>query len=370
LSKSNQASPAFDRERAEGAGALRAALLRWYREHARPLPWRRTNDPYAIWVSEVMLQQTQIATVIPYYERFLRAFPSCECLAKAHFGRVAELWSGLGYYRRARLLHAGARKVLKDFGGQFPARYEEARKIPGVGHYTASAVLSIAYGKPVPVLDGNVARVLARLEGRRGNLAQLNFRRAVERQLNLLISIRKPGSFNQALMELGQTTCLPRDPRCGACPVHRWCRALQLGRPQDFPAPRPRRAIERRHLAAAAIYDNHKIALVRGLDEGLVRDLWNFPSVFGASEREAVERLAARLELLSGSPLELRGPVARLRHGITFRSIEVEVYAGHLRRLSPRTKKFHWTTLSMLQRTGASQLAKKIGSVLEQMRLG
>jgi A/G-specific adenine glycosylase len=344
--------------------AARAALLRWYREHARPLPWRGTEDPYAIWVSEVMLQQTQIATVIPYYERFLRAFPDCERLAKARFGTVAKLWSGLGYYRRARLLHIGARKVWEDFNARFPATYEEARKIPGVGHYTASAVLSIAYRKPLPVLDGNVARVVARLEAWRGNLGQLQFRRAVEHRLSGLISIRKPGNFNQGLMELGQTICLPRNPQCEVCPLRRWCRAHRLGSPQDFPAPRLRRATVHRHMAAAIICDDHKVAVVRGLDEGLVSDLWNFPSAFGNTAEEAVENLRAKLALLLGAPVQLQGPVGSVRHGITFRSIHVRLYATKVRRGSAKSA-FHWLPVSVVRHAAASQLAKKIASVLE-----
>jgi A/G-specific adenine glycosylase len=355
---------ARDLEDRKHAEAVRAALLRWYRKHARPLPWRGAKDPYAIWISEVMLQQTQVATVIPYYERFLRAFPDCESLAKAPFGAVAKLWSGLGYYRRARLLHLGARKVWKDFGGRFPATYEEARNIPGVGHYTASAVLSIAYDQSLPVLDGNVARILARLDARRGNIGQLKFRRAVERRLNCLISIRKPGSFNQALMELGQTICLPRGPQCGACPVRRWCLAHKLGRPQDFPVPRPRRATEHRHMAAAIISEDRKIALVRGLDDGLLADLWNFPSAFGTTGEEAAEKLAAKLALLFGSPVQLRGPVGSVRHTITFRSIQVGLYAADFQRGSPKNT-FHLLPISMVQQAAASRLAIKIASALE-----
>ncbi|HEV2419453.1 MAG TPA: A/G-specific adenine glycosylase, partial [Terriglobia bacterium] len=158
------------------AHATRKALLKWYGVNARALPWRGTSDPYAVWVSEIMLQQTQVATVIPYYERFLRAFPTVELLARAPFERVAALWSGLGYYRRARHLHLAAQKISTDFGGRFPITYSEARTLPGVGHYTASAVLSIAYGKPFAVLDGNVARVVSRLYALNGNLQQPDFR--------------------------------------------------------------------------------------------------------------------------------------------------------------------------------------------------
>lgn len=313
-----------------------------------------------------MLQQTQVATVIPYYKRFLRAFPDCERLAKAPFGQVARLWSGLGYYRRARLLHLGAKKLMEDFGGCFPASYEEARTIPGVGHYTASAVLSIAYDKPLPVLDGNVARVLARLEAWRGNLGQLKFRQAVESRLDDLISLRKPGIFNQALMEIGQTICLPHAPECRVCPLRAWCRAHKLDHARDFPSPRPRRTTERRYMAAAIICTGRKVALVRGLDEGLLEDLWNFPSAFGRTAQEAAEKLRAKLALLFGSPVELQGPIGTVHHGITFRSILVGLYAAEPQGIPPN-KIFRWLPISMVKKAAASQLAKKIASLLSIM---
>jgi A/G-specific adenine glycosylase len=311
-----------------------------------------------------MLQQTQVATVIPYYQRFIEAFPTCRSLAEAPFGKVAEVWSGLGYYRRARLLHLGAQKVAEEFNGRFPDGYEEARKIPGVGHYTASAALSIAYGQRLPVLDGNVGRVLARLEAFRGNLSQSKFRRVVERRLDGLISARKPGNFNQALMELGQTVCLPRAPRCHACPVRRWCRAHRLGHPEGFPAPRPRRVTEHRHMAAAIVRQNGNVALVRGLDEGLLEDLWNFPSAFGITAEEALEKLGAKLAALLGSPILCQDPVGCVRHRITFRSIQVRVYTAEVRRRSGE-KALCWMPLSQIKYAAVSKLARKIGLLLQ-----
>ena len=189
--------------------AVRSALLRWFQRRARELPWRKTHSPYPIWVSEVMLQQTQVATVIPYYLRFLRAFPTVKRLAQARRERVLELWSGLGYYRRARNLHDAARIVSQNFGGRFPRDYFQARALPGIGDYTARAVLSIAFNQPYAVTDGNVARVVARLNAREGNIHQPSFRSAVGRELDQLLSRRQPGNFNQAMMELGQTVCLP-----------------------------------------------------------------------------------------------------------------------------------------------------------------
>ncbi|MGH9357161.1 MAG: A/G-specific adenine glycosylase, partial [Terriglobia bacterium] len=203
-------------------GQIRRALLNWHRAHARDLPWRKSRDPYTVWVSEVMLQQTQITTVVPYYVRFLRAFPSIERLARAPFEKVAAQWSGLGYYRRARHLHLAACKLAKEFGGRFPSEYPAARMLPGVGHYTACAVLSIAYGQPLAVLDGNVARVVARLAVLPGNMQESKFRQAAEGFAQKLLPPAEPGFFNQAIMELGQTVCLKRAPLCPSCPVRTW----------------------------------------------------------------------------------------------------------------------------------------------------
>jgi A/G-specific adenine glycosylase len=344
--------------------AVRKALLAWFHKNARPLPWRSRQDAYAIWISEVMLQQTQVATVIPFYVRFLHALPTVQRLANAPFDDVARLWSGLGYYRRARSLHRAAQEIVERFDGRFPDSYDDARTLPGVGHYTACAVLSIAYGKSLPVLDGNVARVIARLSAARGNLQQPRFRKAAERRLARLISSRSPGAFNQAVMELGQTLCTVHHPACAACPLRRWCRARQLGRQENFPSSRARRTTEVRHLAAAVIRRNGKVALTRGLDENLMEDLWNFPAAFGDSESHAVERLRSKLAVLAEGVVVGRNQVGRLRHGITYRSIRVAIYAAEVRNGSDH-QSLRWLALPKLQHAAVSQLARKIAAEIE-----
>lgn len=346
------------------AGARRAALLRWFGRKARPLPWRLTKSAYPVWVSEIMLQQTQVATVIRYYQRFLRTFPTLRSLAASSLERVLEVWSGLGYYRRARHLHRAAQIVVERFGGHFPRDYAAVRSLPGVGDYTARAVLSIAYRLPYAVLDGNVARVIARLDGVRGIPGQARFRSAIEQTLSLTFSRRQPGNFNQALMELGQTICLPRAPRCPQCPLRKWCTAYRLRCPESFPSPRRRQRAVRRHLALGALADRQgRIALVRGLDEGLLEDLWNFPSAFGPTSGEAKNRLEQMLGEQAGRRLEFGLPVARLSHRITFRSIEAEVYAtDSFRRMSLRGA--CWCRLESLPKKAVSQLARKIAAQL------
>ncbi|HEY6291994.1 MAG TPA: A/G-specific adenine glycosylase [Terriglobia bacterium] len=371
---------------------LGRVLVRWFQKHRRPLPWRETRDPYAVWVSEVMLQQTQVGTVIPYYKRFLLAFPRIESLARAPLERVLQVWSGLGYYRRVRHLHAAAGKIVAEFGGRFPATFAEARSLPGVGGYTAAAVLSIAYGVPLAVVDGNVARVMARLDARRGSLSESRFRQAIENGLARLLPRRDPGDFNQALMELGQTICLPRAPRCPACPMKTWCRARQMGKPESFPSPRPRRPTEEHHLAVALVFvpggqglrrrtqaaarraakpGSRSVLMVRGLDGGLMRDLWNFPAAFGASPAKARDRLKVRLDSLvpglDAARVRMSPASARLVHGVTYRKIRVRVYPcavgpceiGALLR-GAEDGEVRWLELSRLGRAAVSELARKI----------
>jgi A/G-specific adenine glycosylase len=198
-------------------GRFQQRLLGWFDRHKRDLPWRQDRDPYRVWLSEVMLQQTRVAAVMNHYERFLRRFPSVEKLAAAREASVLATWSGLGYYRRARMLHAAAKQIVKEHGGKFPESAEDLRALPGIGRYTAAAIASIAFGQPVAVVDGNVERVLQRVHGK--NMAGEELWRAAGE----LLSPRRPGDFNQAMMELGATVCLPRQPQCLLCPVSDLC---------------------------------------------------------------------------------------------------------------------------------------------------
>ncbi|MCY4443108.1 MAG: A/G-specific adenine glycosylase, partial [Deltaproteobacteria bacterium] len=201
---------------------MRAALLRWYDRGKRDLPWRRTRDPYAIWVSETMLQQTQVATVLPYYHRFMEAFPSVEALDRASLDAVRSVWSGLGYYRRAANLKQAARLLVSRHGGRLPADYRALLGLPGIGRYTAGAVMSIAFEQPYAAPDGNLRRVYARLLG-------LTDSKAIDQAAERMVSRSRPGDFNQAVMELGATLCLPGLPLCDRCPVAHWCRARASG---------------------------------------------------------------------------------------------------------------------------------------------
>lgn len=356
-----------------GAG-LRRALLRWFGRAARPLPWRKTRDPYAIWVSEVMLQQTQVATVLPFYRSFLRAFPTVYRLARAGREQVLKAWAGLGYYRRALSLHRAARTIARDFDGEFPRVYARLRSLPGIGDYTARALLSIAFGQPTCVVDGNVTRVIARLFALPGRSAGPRLRRLVERKLECLLSRRMPGEFNQALMELGQTVCLPRAPRCPHCPLRMWCRAYRRGNPTSYPMPRRRRAGESTHLAAAVIRRDGQVALARGLDEGLLAELWNFPSAFGNTRARALARLKHKLAECGLRSVDVGKPLGELHHGITYRSICVHLYPVRSRqnasgkRLRPAPiligAGLRWFPVDRLENFAASRLTQKIAAAL------
>lgn len=259
------------------ARALRGQLLRWYRAHRRDLPWRRSSDPYAIWISESMLQQTRVDTVIPYYERFVARFPDAQALARANLDEVLEQWTGLGYYSRARNLHRAAQVLVREYDGQLPDDPEALRALPGVGRYTAGAVASIAFDRPEPVVDGNVARVLARLRDIREDVASAPVVRRLWEEAAALAAGPDPGDLNQALMELGATVCTPRRPRCSDCPVARRCEALRKGDPEALPVktrktpPRPIAAV------AGRVERRGRLLAVQRPVEGLLGGLWELP---------------------------------------------------------------------------------------------
>jgi A/G-specific adenine glycosylase len=252
--------------------AIRRALLDFYDRERRDLPWRRTADPYRVWVSEIMLQQTRVDAVIPYYERWLDRFPTVDALATAPPDDVLRAWEGLGYYARARNLHRAAAVVRERFNGRLPADVGALRSLPGVGEYTAGAIASIAHGVPAPAVDGNVRRVLSRLlDDPNPTPARL---RAVA---SALVPRRRAGDFNQSLMELGATVCTPSSPACHRCPLPRLCRARANGTEHERPAPRPKRAVPLIHLATAVLLHDGRVLLTRRAT-GLLAGLWSFPS--------------------------------------------------------------------------------------------
>src|SRR5277367_6813543 len=258
-------------------------LLAWFRAHQRDLPWRRSRDPYRIWVAEVMLQQTRIAAVMPYYQRFLARFPTVQTLARAAAPEVLKLWSGLGYYSRARNLHRAAKMIVAQHNGEFPRTLDAALELPGIGVYTAAAVLSIAYDVPLAVLDGNVARVLARVKAIRGDLRTPKNWRALTVAAQNFLAAQSPGDWNQSLMELGEVICTPQSPRCVECPVARHCRAYAQGLTGEIPAPRRKRVPVHMKIDAAILRDPRGHTLLvqdpGAHDTVLFSRMWQFPAV-------------------------------------------------------------------------------------------
>jgi A/G-specific adenine glycosylase len=334
-----------------------ARLIEWYRRTRRRLPWRASKDAYRVWVSEVMLQQTTVAAVIPYYTRFLARFPTLEALAAAREEDVLSLWSGLGYYHRARNLLRGARHVALKHAGRFPKSLEAALAVPGVGLYTASAILSIAYRVPLPVVDGNVRRVLARLHALRGPRWQKDgpFYNLAEE----LLDVSAPGEFNQALMELGATVCTPRRPACPACPLRTACQAFARGLQEELPESKKRRDSVAVTVAAALIEKGGKLLLVRRPEGRLLSRMWELPQT--GLDQQGTPDLAHELRARHGLIVE-RGPlVAKARHAITYRKIQVLGYRSRLtRRLPADPERFRWATPAELQTLPVSSLTRKL----------
>ena len=318
-----------------------------------------------------MLQQTRVATVLPYYRRFLRRFRDLRALARGRTDVVLRLWAGLGYYRRARNLHRAAREVVARHAGRFPRELEAAVRLPGVGRYTSAAVLSIAYGAPLAVLDGNVARVLARLGALHGDRREARHWKKLQAFAQGLLATQAPGDWNQAMMELGATICTARAPRCRTCPVSRWCRAYRLGIAERLPDTPKKRATVRVTIAAAVLIDARGRTLVirPSLDAGdakvaaLFSRMWQFPAL--AISRDAREELATHLKnflALDGATLE---PLPAARHTVTFREITLAPFQIRVDRL-PQIPGARVLPLGQLNRLPVSNATRKIAAAARQ----
>jgi A/G-specific adenine glycosylase len=306
------------------------ALLRWYSNNARDLPWRRTRDPYAVWVAEVMLQQTQVRTVIPYWNRWMRTFPTIGALAKAPLDRVLKLWEGLGYYTRARNLHKSARMMRDRFNAEFPDRPEDILALPGVGRYTAGAICSIAFNQPLPALDGNAARVLARVHCVGGNIDSPQVRRTLWQLARKLVEaaakLRRDMAcsfVNQALMELGATLCLPREPSCAVCPLRTACRAHVEGLAERFPEAAPRPAATKCRFVAVVLNRKGRF-LVRQRPANVVNaGLWEFPNEEIGNGRSNPEALVRKLVDAPANGLER---LCQIQYSITRYRIRLDAF--------------------------------------------
>lgn len=273
-----------------------ALLLEWYDENKRDMPWRKTRDPYCIWVSEVMLQQTQVSTVIPYYERFIQRFPTIRHLAEATQEEVYKYWQGLGYYRRANNLHKGAQLIEREYGGVFPTEPSLAKKVPGIGPYTLGAVMSIAFGIPLPAVDGNVMRILSRQFLIEDDIALAKSRKVFEEKVMSLMP-HDPNRFNQALMELGATVCTPKNPKCEMCPVQRICLAYEEGVVMDYPVKTKKEKIKPDFYKVLVIEKEGCYWLEKRPEEGLLAHMWGFVLIEEA-EWEKLKKQCGNYEVL------------------------------------------------------------------------
>lgn len=259
--------------------SLPIPLLVWYREHARVLPWRSHPTPYRVWISEIMLQQTRVAAVLEYYRRFLEAAPTVADLAQLPEDQLMKLWQGLGYYSRARNLQKAANIICEEYCKVFPNTYDSIRSLPGIGDYTAGAIASIAFGLPVPAVDGNVLRVAARICGDDGDITTTAMKKKVTQALAQIIPVDAPGDFNQAMMELGATVCLPNGaPLCDHCPAAHLCRAFQEGRTGNLPVKAAKKARRVEQRTVYLFFHENRVALRRRPDKGLLAGLWEYPN--------------------------------------------------------------------------------------------
>jgi A/G-specific adenine glycosylase len=305
---------------------LKKRLLDWYRANQRDLPWRRTRNPYHIWVSEVMLQQTQVNTVLSYYRRFIKSFPSVKRLAQADLQSVLKIWEGMGYYARARNLHRAAQRVRQHHGGKIPDTWKAFHSLPGVGDYIAAAVLSIAFDQPYAVVDGNVKRVLARLHKISAPVNQLQSYSRFKSAAAKLLDVRQPGAFNQAMMELGALICKPRNPECDACPLNQLCRAYQTRQVALFPKRIKREPTPQYHIAVGVVFKNDRVLITQRSPEGLLGGLWEFPGgkiKDGESARAAcIREIKEEVNL----QVEISRHLTQVRHAYTHFKIVMEVF--------------------------------------------
>lgn len=332
-------------------------LIEWFHKNRRDLPWRRTQDPYKIWVSEIMLQQTTVVTVIPYYERFLKRFPALKVLARAPEEEVLKLWSGLGYYSRARNLHRAAQQVMKDLKGKIPQTAEDLQTLPGIGRYTAGAVASIAFGERAPILDGNVIRVLSRLFAIFQDPKSSEGQKIFWKMAKKVLPQKNCGDFNQALMELGATLCSPENPLCPLCPLESFCEAKKQGKVLDYPKGKKKITYRGVLLTAAIILKDNKVLMVQRPQKGLLKGMWEFPMVEGGLE-----------ELLREWPLQVESPLPLVRHSVLNRRLKISPLVCKIKKPGPIEAPHRWLAASHVGELPASSMNRKIAATFLKSR--
>jgi len=348
----------------------RRLLLRWFAANARDLPWRRDCAVYAVWISEIMLQQTQVQQALPYYLRFMERFPTVAALAAAPIDAVLKAWEGMGYYARARNLHRAAGQIMARHGGHFPADAESVRALAGIGPYTAAAILSIAFNQPLAVVDGNVIRVLSRLHAWPGDAKTTSGKKEIQERAQSLLDPAAPGAFNEAMMELGALICTPQNPLCTACPLAACCQALAQGAPEKFPVKSAKKLRPHYQIAAGLIWKKEKLLIVRRPESGLLGGLWELPG----GKQEAGEVLEATVAREAAKKLGIKIKVgsffSRVDHAYTHFSITLHVY--HCRHLKGTPyphehSDWRWVSIAELDDYAFSRSNRRI---IEQLPAG
>jgi len=343
---------------------LAPALVRWYRHHRRPLPWRSDRDPYRVWVAEVLLQQTRVAQAIPYFERFVREFPDIDALARAPAERVLKVWQGAGYYARAHRLHAAAQRVVRERGGQLPTTVDELETLPGIGPYIARAVAAIAFGRPCVAMEANGRRVAARWTREDGDVRHPVVTARLERALASVLPRSDPGAFNEAVMELGETLCTPLNPSCPACPVAFACRAYrELDDPGTIPVRTSRPHRPRVRAAVVVLSDRGRWLVQRRPASGLLPGLWEFPG--GRIERGERPEDAARRELWeeTGVSADRWVRLGTVRHAYSHFSVELHAFSAQLPRTRARGDRGgrqRWVTPAEFRRLPVPKATEKV----------
>jgi len=343
---------------------LRRRLLAWYSRRQRSLPWRETSDPYRIWISEIMLQQTQVDTVIPYYQRFMKYFPDVHALAGAELAQVLKAWENLGYYSRAKNIHKAARIIIDRFAGRIPDTPDAIKTLPGIGEYSAGAILSIAHGKPLPAVDGNVRRILSRVFAIRRPVDDPREQKKLHALAATLVPAKRPGDFNQALMDLGATICKPKNPGCAVCPIAAWCRAQLTGMQTVLPLVRKRPATPHREAACAVIRSaDRRLLIAQRPAAGLLASLWKLPGSF-IDDREGVEaglKNSVKNEL--GISIRVIKKLASVDHAYTHFRATLRAYDCTLLKSEPEAlgcQDWRWASDTDIGKVPMSKIDRKI----------
>jgi len=341
---------------------IQTRLLEWFKKNKRDLPWRKTRDPYAIWVSEIMLQQTQVTTVLPYYQKFLKSFPTVRHLARADLSRVLKIWEGLGYYSRARNLHRASQIVLNHFHERIPNDLKDLVSLPGIGRSTAGAILSFAFNKDAAILDGNAKRVLSRLFTVSTSSEKRNTENTLWQISESLIPKGFSNPFNQALMDLGSIICTPRDPLCPECPLRSLCKGRRSGEPERFPLRIPKKKIPHVEAVCAVIWEKRRVLLNQRPPSGLLGGLWEFPNWKMEEKKRLRLRLRGYIEKKTGMNVEVKESIGTFRQ--TYSHFKLTLHVYHCHTINGKGKG-RWVSVKNLSLLPMSRIHRRIANRID-----